>query len=85
LLKSEFNDKQRQAGYVTCCQDVWAYREVGIPMSRIFTVNHKGELRMEMPQAFLSSYVLFVIMYIELSLQLHCLCMLWIVQMSWLV
>lgn len=44
------------AGFGNKINDVWAYREVGIPMSRIFTVNHKGHLRMEMPQAFLSSY-----------------------------
>jgi len=35
-------------------------------MSRIFTINHKGELRMEMQQAFLSSYVQSMLVYVEM-------------------
>lgn len=44
------------AGFGNKINDVWAYREVGIPISRIFTVNHKGELRMDSTQEFCSSY-----------------------------
>ncbi|KAK4336786.1 hypothetical protein RND71_043994 [Anisodus tanguticus] len=36
-------------------QDTWAYRAVGIPLSRIFTINHKGELKLELIQTFQSS------------------------------
>ena len=36
-------------------QDVWAYRAVGIPISRIFTVNHRGELKLELMHVFQSS------------------------------
>lgn len=35
-------------------QDVWAYRAVGIPIERIFTINTKGELRHELTQTFQS-------------------------------
>lgn len=37
-------------------QDTWAYRAVGIPISRVFTVNHRGELKMEFHTTFQSSY-----------------------------
>uniref|UniRef100_A0A3B4ANE5 LNS2/PITP domain-containing protein n=1 Tax=Periophthalmus magnuspinnatus TaxID=409849 RepID=A0A3B4ANE5_9GOBI len=40
--------------------DVFAYKKVGVPVSRIFTVNPKGELILELAKATL--------------LQLHCLC-----------
>ena len=36
-------------------QDVWAYRAVGIPIMRIFTINHRGELKHELTQTFQSS------------------------------
>lgn len=36
-------------------QDVWAYRAVGIPIMRIFTINTKGELKHELTQTFQSS------------------------------
>jgi hypothetical protein len=36
-------------------QDVWAYRAVGIPIFRIFTINHRGELKHELTQTFQSS------------------------------
>lgn len=39
-------------------QDVWAYRAVGIPIMRIFTINHRGELKHELTQTFQSSWVL---------------------------
>jgi len=35
---------------------VWAYRAIGIPMPRIFTINHKGELKHEKNRTFQSSY-----------------------------
>lgn len=35
-------------------QDVWAYRAVGIPIVRIFTINPKGELKHELTQTFQS-------------------------------
>ena len=36
-------------------QDVYAYRTVGIPISRIFTINSRGELRHELTQTFQTS------------------------------
>lgn len=44
------------AGFGNKINDVWAYRAVDIPMSRIFTINPKGELRHELSQTFVSSY-----------------------------
>ncbi|XP_071440947.1 phosphatidate phosphatase LPIN3 isoform X2 [Hetaerina americana] len=44
------------AGYGNKINDVWAYRAVGIPIVRIFTINHKGELKHELTQTFQSSY-----------------------------
>ena len=38
-------------------QDVWTYQAVGIPMFRIFTINHRGELRHELTNTFQSSWV----------------------------
>lgn len=37
-------------------QDVWAYRAVGIPIIRVFTINPKGELKHELNKTFQSSY-----------------------------
>ncbi|KRT86200.1 hypothetical protein AMK59_1168, partial [Oryctes borbonicus] len=45
------------AGYGNRINDVWAYRAVGIPIVRIFTINPKGELKHELTQTFQSSYV----------------------------
>ena len=36
-------------------QDVWAYTAVQIPVSRIFTINPKGELRHALTQAYRAS------------------------------
>ena len=36
-------------------QDVLAYKALNIPMFRIFTINHKGELRHELSHTFQSS------------------------------
>uniref|UniRef100_A0A182ISQ9 phosphatidate phosphatase n=1 Tax=Anopheles atroparvus TaxID=41427 RepID=A0A182ISQ9_ANOAO len=44
------------AGYGNRINDVWAYRAVGIPTSRIFTINPKGELKHELTQTFQSTY-----------------------------
>ncbi|CAB3371054.1 Hypothetical predicted protein [Cloeon dipterum] len=45
------------AGYGNKINDVWAYRAVGIPIFRIFTINHRGELKHELTQTFQSSYM----------------------------
>ena len=44
------------AGFGNKINDVWAYQEVGVPISRIFTVNHRGELRLETFHNFSSTY-----------------------------
>ncbi|XP_058053375.1 phosphatidate phosphatase LPIN2 [Anopheles bellator] len=44
------------AGYGNRINDVWAYRAVGIPTSRIFTINPKGELKHDLTQTFQSTY-----------------------------
>jgi len=44
------------AGFGNKINDTWAYRAVNIPLSRIFTINHKGELKLELIQTFQSSY-----------------------------
>ncbi|XP_049780674.1 phosphatidate phosphatase LPIN2 isoform X4 [Schistocerca cancellata] len=50
------NSKPFYAGYGNRINDVWAYRAVGIPIFRIFTINHRGELKHELTQTFQSSY-----------------------------
>ncbi|XP_043242651.1 phosphatidate phosphatase LPIN1-like isoform X1 [Amphibalanus amphitrite] len=45
------------AGYGNRVNDAFAYRAVGIPSSRIFTINHRGELRHELTQTFQSSFL----------------------------
>ncbi|XP_023336375.1 phosphatidate phosphatase LPIN2 isoform X1 [Eurytemora carolleeae] len=45
------------AGYGNRPNDAYAYRAVGIPISRIFTINPRGELRHELTQNFQTSYV----------------------------
>ncbi|CAG0880000.1 unnamed protein product [Cyprideis torosa] len=44
------------AGYGNRVNDVWAYRAVGIPIHRIFTINPKGEIRHELTRTFQTSY-----------------------------
>jgi len=44
------------AGYGNRPNDAYAYRAVGIPVSRIFTINPAGELRHELTQNFQTSY-----------------------------
>lgn len=41
--------------YIYLTQDVWAYRAVGIPIMRIFTINPRGELKHELTQTFQST------------------------------
>ncbi|XP_015587239.1 phosphatidate phosphatase LPIN3 isoform X2 [Cephus cinctus] len=50
------DSKPFYAGYGNRINDVWAYRAVGIPIMRIFTINHRGELKHELTQTFQSSY-----------------------------
>ena len=44
------------AGFGNRMNDVLSYRAVGIPVHRIFTINHKGEVTNERTNAFQSSY-----------------------------
>lgn len=56
-IRDLFPDKNPfYAGYGNRINDVWAYRAVGIPISRIFTINTKGELKHELTQTFQSTY-----------------------------
>ena len=45
------------AGYGNRPNDAYAYRAVGIPVSRIFTINPTGKLKHELTQNFTSSYI----------------------------
>ncbi|XP_011182915.2 phosphatidate phosphatase LPIN2 isoform X3 [Zeugodacus cucurbitae] len=55
-IRELFPDKDPfYAGYGNRINDVWAYRAVGIPIMRIFTINTKGELKHELTQTFQSS------------------------------
>ncbi|CAH1406289.1 unnamed protein product [Nezara viridula] len=45
------------AGYGNKINDVWAYQAVGIPIFRIFTINHRGELKHELTETFQSTYI----------------------------
>jgi phosphatidate phosphatase LPIN len=40
---------------ITITQDAFAYRAVGIPVSRIFTINPSGELTQELTPNFQTS------------------------------
>lgn len=44
------------AGYGNKTSDVIAYKAVGIPVSRIFTINPQGHLKHEVSRTFQSSY-----------------------------
>lgn len=44
-----------------CTQDVFAYKEVGVPLCRIFTVNPKGELIQEQTKGNKSSWVSWIL------------------------
>jgi len=56
LFPEATNPNPFYAGYGNRVNDVWAYQAVGIPMSRIFTINPRGELRHELTNAFRTSY-----------------------------
>jgi len=56
-LQSLFEEKNPFfAGYGNRPNDAYAYRAVGIPVSRIFTINPAGELRHELTSNFQTSY-----------------------------
>uniref|UniRef100_A0A6B2EFA7 phosphatidate phosphatase n=1 Tax=Phlebotomus kandelakii TaxID=1109342 RepID=A0A6B2EFA7_9DIPT len=55
-IQALFPQNPFYAGYGNKINDVWAYRAVGIPIMRIFTINTKGELRHELTQTFQSTY-----------------------------
>jgi len=50
------NHNPYHAGYGNKATDVKAYKTVGIPESRIFTINPQGEVKHEVSSAFQSSY-----------------------------
>ena len=55
-IQSLFHDKNPFfAGYGNRANDAYAYRAVGIPVSRIFTINPAGELKHELTQNFQTS------------------------------
>ena len=55
-IQSLFQDKNPFfAGYGNRANDAYAYRAVGIPVSRIFTINPAGELKHELTQNFQTS------------------------------
>ncbi|XP_068737547.1 phosphatidate phosphatase LPIN3-like [Montipora capricornis] len=45
------------AGFGNKVNDVLSYRAVGIAVSRIFTINHRGEVRHDLTNAFQTSYM----------------------------
>lgn len=45
------------AGYGNRPNDAYAYRAVGISVSRIFTINPAGKLKLDLIQNFTSSYI----------------------------
>lgn len=55
-IKALFPQNPFYAGYGNRINDVWAYRAVGIPIMRIFTINPKGELKHELTQTLKSTY-----------------------------
>ncbi|KAJ6642275.1 Phosphatidate phosphatase LPIN2 [Pseudolycoriella hygida] len=55
-IQALFQKNPFYAGYGNKINDVWAYRAVGIPIMRIFTINPKGELKHELTQTFQSTY-----------------------------
>lgn len=44
------------AGFGNKINDVWSYKAIDIPDVRIFTINHRGELKQESSYTFQSSY-----------------------------
>jgi len=56
-IQSLFSTNPFFAGYGNRPNDAYAYRAVGIPISRIFTINPAGKLKHELTQNFTSSYI----------------------------
>nr|CAD7594568.1 unnamed protein product [Timema genevievae] len=56
LFPTEIGLNPFYAGYGNRVTDVFTYREVGIPIFRIFTINTQGELKHEFTKTFQSSY-----------------------------
>jgi len=56
-IQSLFSSNPFFAGYGNRPNDAYAYRAVGIPISRIFTINPAGKLKHELTQNFTSSYI----------------------------
>jgi phosphatidate phosphatase LPIN len=54
-IQKLFPENPFYCGYGNRTNDVFAYRAVGIPISRIFTINSRGELRHELTQTFQTS------------------------------
>ncbi|KAH9395753.1 Lipin-3 [Tyrophagus putrescentiae] len=54
-IQSLFPENPFFAGFGNKINDNWAYKAVGIDSSRIFTINHKGELRLDRLLSFKSS------------------------------
>lgn len=55
-IQSLFSNNPYYAGYGNKSTDVTAYKTVGIPVSRIFTINPQGEVKHETSRMFQSSY-----------------------------
>lgn len=51
------NTEPFYAAFGNRATDVYSYKEVGVPLNRIFTVNPKGELIQEHAKTNISSYV----------------------------
>ncbi|KAF7493493.1 Phosphatidate phosphatase LPIN2 [Sarcoptes scabiei] len=56
-IQTLFTNNPFFAGFGNKINDTWAYKAVGIDPSRIFTVNHKGELKLDKLPSFKSSYM----------------------------
>ncbi|XP_050424353.1 phosphatidate phosphatase LPIN3 isoform X2 [Adelges cooleyi] len=65
------DNKPFYAGYGNKINDVWSYQAIGIPISRIFTINHRGELKHELTQTFQSSYTYMSTMVDQMFPVLH--------------
>ena len=55
-IASLFPDKANPFYAGNKINDVWAYRDVGIPMSRILTVNPKGTVTQNLHPSYQTSY-----------------------------
>jgi len=55
-IKAMFPQNPFFAGFGNKINDVWAYRAVGIPKARIFSINHLGEVTYDFYFGFSSTY-----------------------------